>query len=162
MIVVVLDVRWGVRRLELLRHVGPLLLLGHLQLLLERVDLVVAVVGGLVRVVLDVRRREVQHLVIRPRHVEPRERDLDRHWLGRHVALAFLLDEDEQLEALMLSYSLVPSAGAHARSTATLFDDGADDNAQVVQDVRQVAIAVLANKRRRIQARSTETKENNV
>jgi|MDSW01.1.fsa_nt_gb hypothetical protein len=54
----------------------------------------------------------------------------------------------------------VPSVDA--RSTATLFDDGADDNAQVVQDVRQVAIAVLANKRRRIQARSTETKENNV
>ena len=54
----------------------------------------------------------------------------------------------------------VPSVDAKA--TATLFDGGADDNAQVVQGVRQVAIAVLANKRRRIQARSTETKENNV
>ena len=50
----------------------------------------------------------------------------------------------------------VPSVDAKA--TATLFDGGADDNAQVVQDVRQVAIAVLANRRRRAISGDAEVK----
>jgi hypothetical protein len=50
----------------------------------------------------------------------------------------------------------VPSVDAKA--TATLFDGGADDNAQVVQDVRQVAIAVLANRRRRAISGGAEVK----